>query len=40
MIRGLWIWLGIDRDTRKIVGVFVGDRSRQSAQGYNASLAT
>jgi insertion element IS1 protein InsB len=23
-----WIWLAIDRDTREIVGVFVGDRSR------------
>jgi len=27
-----WIWLGIDRGTREIVGVFVGDRSRQSAK--------
>ena len=29
---------GIDRDTREIVGVFVGDRSRQSAQGLWNSL--
>lgn len=27
-----WIWLAIDRDTREIVGVFVGDRSRNSAK--------
>ena len=27
-----WIWLALDRKTREIVGVFFGDRSRQSAQ--------
>jgi len=27
-----WVWLAIDRDTREIMGVFIGDRSRQSAQ--------
>jgi insertion element IS1 protein InsB len=27
-----WIWLALDRKTREIVGVFLGDRSRQSAQ--------
>ena len=26
-----WVWLAIDADSREIVGVFVGDRSRQSA---------
>jgi IS1 family transposase len=26
-----WIWLAIDADSREIVGVFVGDCSRQSA---------
>jgi insertion element IS1 protein InsB len=24
-----WIWLAIDADSREIVGVFIGDRSRQ-----------
>ena len=28
----LWIWLVIDRQTREIIGVFVGDRSRESAK--------
>jgi IS1 family transposase len=28
-----WIWLAIDADRREIVGVFVGDRSRQGAKG-------
>lgn len=27
-----WIWLALDRETREIVGVFLGDRSHQSAQ--------
>lgn len=27
-----WIWLAIDRDTREIIGVHVGDRSRVGAQ--------
>ena len=27
-----WIWLAIDRDTREIEGMHVGDRSRNSAQ--------
>ena len=26
-----WVWLAIDANSREIVGVFVGDRSRQSA---------
>ncbi|MEP0856249.1 IS1 family transposase [Trichocoleus sp. DQ-U1] len=33
-----WIWLAIDADTREIVGVFIGDRSRQSAKGLWKSL--
>lgn len=27
-----WVWLAIDRDTREIVGVAIGDRSRKTAQ--------
>lgn len=27
-----WIWLAVDADTRQIVGVHLGDRSRDSAQ--------
>jgi IS1 family transposase len=26
-----WAWLAIDKDTREMVGVFIGDRSRESA---------
>ena len=33
-----WIWLAIDADSREIVGVFIGDRSRQAAQGLWQSL--
>lgn len=33
-----WVWLAIDRDSREIVGVYVGDRSRDSAQGLWDSL--
>lgn len=33
-----WIWLAIDADTREIVGVYVGDRSRQSAKELWQSL--
>lgn len=28
-----WIWLALDVDTREIVGVYVGNRSREGAQG-------
>ncbi len=35
-----WIWLAIDADSREIVGVFVGDRSRQAAKGLWQSLPT
>jgi len=27
-----WIWLAIDADSRQVVGMVIGDRSRQSAQ--------
>ena len=33
-----WIWLAIDRDTREIIGVHVGDRSRAGAQALWNSL--
>ncbi len=33
-----WIWLAIDADSREIVGVYVGDRSRQSAKKLWQSL--
>ena len=28
-----WIWLALDAKTREIVGVYVGNRSREGAQG-------
>ncbi len=34
----VYIWLAIDRDSRKIVGCFVGDRTRKSARQLWASL--
>lgn len=33
-----WIWLAINRDTREIVGVHVGDRSRDGATALWRSL--
>ena len=33
-----WIWLAIDRATREIIGVHVGDRSRQGAMALWRSL--
>ncbi|NHC37964.1 IS1 family transposase [Scytonema millei] len=33
-----WIWLAMDRNTREIVGVYVGDRSKQGAIGLWNSL--
>lgn len=33
-----WIWLAIDADSCEIVGVFIGDRSRQAAKGLWQSL--
>ena len=34
----IYIWLAIDRNSRKIVGCFVGDRTRKSARKLWASL--
>ena len=34
----LWIWLAIDVDSREIVGVYVGSRDKQGAQGLWDSL--
>ncbi len=33
-----WIWLAIDLDSREIVGVYVGSRDKQGAQGLWDSL--
>jgi len=33
-----WIWLALDVETREIVGVYVGDRSQDDAQGLWQSL--
>ncbi len=33
-----WIWLAMDRNTREIVGVYIGDRSKQGAIGLWNSL--
>ena len=33
-----WVWLAIDRDTREIIGVYVGDRSRDGAEELWKSL--
>jgi IS1 family transposase len=33
-----WIWLALDRDSREIVGVYVGDRNRQGARQLWQSL--
>lgn len=34
----VWIWLAIDVDSKQIVGVFVGDRSKNGAKGLWESL--
>jgi len=34
----VYIWLAIDRNSRKLVGCFVGDRTRKSARNLWASL--
>jgi IS1 family transposase len=34
-----WIWLAVDADSREIVDVFDGDRSRQAAKGLWQSLS-
>lgn len=28
-----WIWIALDRDTRKIVGLYIGDRTQKGAKG-------
>ena len=28
-----WIWIALDRDSRKVVGLYVGDRSKKGARG-------
>ena len=33
-----WIWLAIDLDSREIVGVYIGSRDKQGAQGLWDSL--
>ncbi len=33
-----WVWLALDAETREIVGVYIGDRSGQSAKALWASL--
>lgn len=33
-----WIWLAIDQTTREIVGVYIGNRSRNGARGLWRSL--
>lgn len=33
-----WIWLAIDRDSREIVGVYIGSRDRIGAEGLWKSL--
>jgi insertion element IS1 protein InsB len=33
-----WVWLALDRDTREIVGVHIGDRSAEGAQALWDSL--
>ena len=33
-----WIWLAINRDTREIVGMHIGDRSREGARSLWDSL--
>ena len=33
-----WVWLALDRESRRIVGVHIGDRSRQGADALWRSL--
>ena len=37
-VHKFYIWLAIDRDTREIIGCYIGDRTRQSARKLWASL--
>lgn len=34
-----WVWLAIDAESREIVGVVIGDRSRQSAQQHRSKAS-
>jgi transposase len=34
----VYIWLAIDRNSRKIIGCYIGDRTRRSARKFWASL--
>ncbi len=33
-----WVWVAIDTDTREVIGLYIGDRSRKSAQALWGSL--
>ena len=33
-----WVWLALDRESRQIVGVHIGDRNRQGAEALCRSL--
>lgn len=33
-----WVWIALDADTREVIGLYVGDRSRQSARALWESL--
>ncbi len=33
-----WLWIALNSETREIVGLYVGDRSSQGAQGLWASI--
>lgn len=33
-----WVWLALDKETREVVGVYIGDRSRESAKQLWSSL--
>ena len=33
--RNQWVWLVIDRDTREVVGLVLGDRSEQTARKFS-----
>ena len=35
-----WLWLALDRNTRQIIGVYIGDRSAASAQNLFNSIPT
>ena len=33
-----WVWIAIDAETREVIGLYIGDRSRKSAQALWDSL--